>query len=217
MIIHKDIIQGTEAWDKIRYGKIGGTKSGGLFKDSDTLFYELLAEHTEPFEPNYDAFETPAMLRGHELEPQARHELGQYVGIEFNEVGWLQCENNPIVGISPDGISSDETVMCELKCLGGKKHVEIALMDGIHKDYLYQLVHYFTVNPKLETLYFAAYRPENQYRSLVVRTLKRDTILNVGTEKKMINCAVSDLVETSQAAAKIMKERIDEAINEMKF
>lgn len=217
MITYKDIIQGTEAWDKIRYGKIGGTKSGGLFKDSDTLFYELLAEHTEPFEPNYDAFETPAMLRGHELEPRARYELEQYVGIEFIEVGWLQCENNPIVGISPDGISSDETAMCELKCLGGKKHVEIALMDGIHKDYLYQLVHYFTVNPKLETLYFAAYRPENQYRSLVVRTLKRDTILNVGTEKKMINCAVSDLVETSTVAALVMKARIDKAINEMKF
>lgn len=217
MIIHRDIIQGTEAWDKIRYGKIGGTKSGGLFKDSDALFYELLAEHTEPFEPNYDVVETPAMLRGHELEPQARYELGQYVGVEFGEVGWLQCENNPIFGISPDGISVCETIMCELKCLGAKKHVEVALTDGIHKDYLYQLVHYFTVNPKLETLYFAAYRPENQYRSLVVRELKRDTILNVGTEKKMINCSVSDLVETSKAAAVIMKQRIDEAIENMKF
>lgn len=217
MIIHRDIIQGTEAWDRIRYGKIGGTKSGGLFKDSDALFYELLAEHTEPFEPNYDVFETPAMLRGHELEPQARYELGQYVGIEFNEVGWLQCENNPIVGISPDGISSDETVMCELKCLGAKKHVEVALTNGIHKDYLYQLVHYFTVNPKLETLYFAAYRPENQYRSLVVRELKRWTEVNIGTEKKPDLNSVSFLVETSQNAAEFMKRRIDRSIENMKF
>lgn len=217
MIIHRDIIQGTEAWDRIRYGKIGGTRSGGLFKDSDTLFYELLAEHTEPFEPNYDVFETPAMLRGHELEPQARYELGQYVGIEFNEVGWLQCENNPIVGISPDGISSDETVMCELKCLGAKKHVEVALTEKIHKDYLYQLVHYFTVNPKLETLYFAAYRPENQYRSLVVRELKRWTEVNTGTEKKPDLNSVSFLVETSQNAAEFMKRRIDRAIENMKF
>lgn len=217
MIIHRDIIQGTEAWDRIRYGKIGGTKSGGLFKDSDALFYELLAEHTEPFEPNYDVFETPAMLRGHELEPQARYELGQYVGIEFNEAGWLQCENNPIVGISPDGISSDETVMCELKCLGAKKHIEVALTNGIHKDYLYQLVHYFTVNPKLETLYFAAYRPENQYRSLVVRELKRWTEVNTGTEKKPDLNSVSFLVETSQNAAEFMKRRIDRAIENMKF
>lgn len=217
MIIHRDIIQGTEAWDRIRYGKIGGTRSGGLFKDSDTLFYELLAEHTEPFEPNYDVFETPAMLRGHELEPQARYELGQYVGIEFNEVGWLQCENNPIVGISPDGISSDETVMCELKCLGAKKHVEVALTNGIHKDYLYQLVHYFTVNPKLETLYFAAYRPENQYRSLVVRELKMATVLNVGTEKKAVNMSVSELVYISRTSSAIMKQRIDESIENMKF
>lgn len=217
MIIYKDIIQGTEAWDKIRYGKIGGTKSGGLFKDSDALFYELLAEHTEPFEPNYDVFESAAMLRGHELEPQARYELSQYVGIEFNEAGWLQCENNPIVGISPDGISADETVMCELKCLGAKKHVEVALTANIHKDYLYQLVHYFTVNPKLETLYFAAYRPENQYQSLAVRELKRDTTVNVGTEKKPINCTIADFVETSKAAAVIMKQRIDEAIERMKF
>lgn len=217
MIIHRDIIQGTEAWDRIRYGKIGGTRSGGLFKDADALFYELLAEHTEQFEPNYDVFESAAMVRGHELEPQARYELGQYVGVEFSEVGWLQCENNPIVGISPDGISSDETVMCELKCLGAKKHIEVALADKIHKDYLYQLVHYFTVNPKLETLYFAAYRPENQYRSLVVRELKTSTVLNVGTEKKPDNISILNLVETSQAAAKFMKQRIDRAIESMKF
>ncbi len=217
MITYKDIIQGTEAWDKIRYGKIGGTKSGGLFKDSDTLFYELLAEHTEPFEPNYDVFENAAMLRGHEFEPRARYELGQYVGVEFFEAGWLQCDENPMIGISPDGFTKDLKIMCELKCPGAKKHNVNIRTVGIHTDYVLQCVHYFVVNPLLELLYFDSFRPEHLYKPHSIRTINRQSLVNIGTEKTPKMFTVEKCVEMSKASALELKERIDKAIEEMKF
>ena len=47
MIAHFEIEQGSEEWLKIRYAKIGGTRSGGLFVESETLAIELLGEIIE--------------------------------------------------------------------------------------------------------------------------------------------------------------------------
>lgn len=209
---HTNIIQGTEAWHEIRYGKIGGSTSKGLFTKGDTLFYELLAEFTEPFEMDYDSFETPAMLRGHELEPRARMELGQFAGVEFTETGWLQCEEIPLLGISPDGITADWKISCELKCPGNKKHVESDLSEGILPEYIYQCIHYFTVNPHLEKHYFASYRPENTYTPLVVRVLTLDSVVNIGTNAKPVLKTVRTCVEMAKIAARELQKQIDDAI-----
>ena len=177
---YTNIIQGTEAWHEIRYGKIGGSTSKGLFTKGDGLFYELLAEMTEPFEMDYESFENMAMARGHELEPRARMELGQFAGVEFTETGWLQCEEISLLGISPDGITADLKISCELKCPSNKKHVESALSEEILPEYIHQCLHYFTVNPKLEKHYFASYRPENIFMPLVVRVLALGSVVNIG-------------------------------------
>ena len=74
MKIYSDIVQQTEAWERLKYGKIGGSRSEGLFVKSDTLFIEMLSEFTEPYEPDFDTFETKDTIRGNELEPRARYE-----------------------------------------------------------------------------------------------------------------------------------------------
>lgn len=215
MIIYSNIVQGTEAWERIRYGKIGGTRSGGLFTKTDSLLIDLLSEHTEPYAPDYDSFESYDMVRGHELEPRARMEIEQYAGVEFLEAGWWQCEENHLMGISPDGFTSDKKIACEIKCPAAKKHTIINLWDGIHPDYTRQCVHYFTVNPDLERLYFASYRPENQFYPLVIRMITRDGRINLGTEKTPVMKTVAQWVAESKAAAKQTSEKLAEMLENL--
>jgi len=146
MIARYDIQQGSLEWHEIRWGKIGGTLSAGLFVDSDTLFIDIISQLNEEFQP-IDSFTNYEMERGNDLEPFAREYLEEYTGLSFLECGWLQSEENKLLGISVDGIIEDETVSCEIKCLSRKKHMEILFNNEISKDKLFQCIHYFTVNP----------------------------------------------------------------------
>lgn len=183
MIAHWEIIQGSPEWHQIRYRKIGGTLSKGLLTDTDTLLNNLIAEHLEPFELDEDGFENEHMIRGKELEPEAVMKLSQYTGIEFTFCGWLQSVSIPLIGISPDAITSDLKVSAEIKCPAKEKHTKTVREGVIPSDYLNQCVHAFAVNPKLEKLYFCSYRPESS-KPLFVRELTRDSEVDLGFELK---------------------------------
>lgn len=183
MIARYDIVQGSEEWHKIKWGKIGGTRAIGLFVKSDTLTIEILSEVTEEYEVS-DDYQSKAMQRGEELEPEALYELMQYTGVKIKSVGWLQSKEYPLLGISPDGISECETIQFEVKCLERIKHVRVCIKDKIPSDHIDQCVHAFTVNPKLETLYFACYRPEAMKKLKVFR-LTRSSKIDLGLKKKI--------------------------------
>lgn len=185
MKIHYDIIQGTPEWFEIKYGKVGGSTSKGLFVPSDTLLLELLAEMTEPFVLDEDQFESPDMIRGKELEPLARSEAEKYTGINFVVPGWIQSLSIPILGISPDGLSEDLTISLEIKCPGPKRHIETVYNNEIPKDNIHQSLHYFTVNPKCEKHYFVSFRPESNY-PLWVKLLTLDSVIDLGTKAKPV-------------------------------
>lgn len=179
---YKDIIQGTEAWHLLRWARIGGTLSKGLSVNSDTLLIDILSQRAEEYEPE-DSFVNDAMKRGLDLEPFAREYLSDYTGIQFNESGWLQSEENELLGISPDGISECETVSCEIKCFGRVKHHGILFNNDIPLDNIDQCIHYFTVNPKLEKHYFIAFRPEAPKH--FIKLLTRDSLVDLGVKKKI--------------------------------
>src|ERR1700693_1039259 len=147
MKIYYDIVQGTEEWFALKYGKVGGSTSKGLFVPSDTLLLELLAESTEPFVMEDDSYENADMIRGKELEPFARSESEKYTGLKFTVPGWMQSLSIPILGISPDGITEDLTTTLEIKCPGAKKHISTVYANEIPSDNIHQSLHYFTVNP----------------------------------------------------------------------
>jgi hypothetical protein len=183
MQIHRDFEQGSEAWFRIKHGKIGGTRAKGLYVDSETLTLDILSERVEEFdEDDDDNYASEAMMYGIDLEPQARFELGKYTSLFFEEVAWIQS-GIPILGVSTDGLTKDETIACEIKCPQRKKHVLNCLEPGISKDYIHQCIHNFTCNDKLKTLYFASYRPQNNLVPLSVRKLTRDSIVDVGFKK----------------------------------
>ena len=181
MINYKEIEQGTLEWFEIKWGKIGGTLSKGLHTKTDTLFLDILSQQLEYFEP-VESFTSDAMQHGKDNEPFAREYLEKYTGLKFNETGWLQSEKNELLGISPDGITEDEKIACEIKCFGRKKHLEVLVSNEIPLDNIFQLVHYFTVNPKLEKLYFIAFRSESVKH--FIKELTLESVVNIGTKAK---------------------------------
>lgn len=177
-----DIEQGSLEWFEIKYRKIGGTLSKGLFVDSDTLFIDLLSQYLEEFEP-VDSFENADMERGKDLEPYALEYISTYTGINFGTTGWLQSKESKLLGISPDGISDCEEYSVEIKCLSRKIHTEIIYNNETPKEKIPQIVHYFTVNPKLKKHWFIAFRPESI--KPFIQEFTRDSIVDMGWKKKV--------------------------------
>jgi len=211
-----DIEQGTTEWHKIKHGVIGGTRAKGLFIKSDTLFYELLAEYIEEFdEDNDDSYQSEAMLRGTELEPEARIELSKYTGIEFVECGFIK-NDLPILGISPDGISKDFSIQCEIKCLSAKNHLKVCVTADIPLEYIPQCIHAFTVNTALESIYFISYRPES-IKPMFVKELKRDSLVNIGTNARPVSMSVNDCVQIAKTEAVRLDLEIKNTINLLKY
>jgi hypothetical protein len=205
MINHKEILQLTPEWAEIRWGKIGGTLSSGLLVKTDTLFIDILSQRLEYFEMS-DSFSNFHTERGLELEPFAVEFLEQKTEVKFGSTGWLQCEENELLGISPDGITEDETIQCEIKCLSRKEHLKILLADEIPSDKINQLVHAFLVNPKLKELHFFCYRPESVKH--FHKILGRSSTVNLGTKAKPINKTIDDWCKILRAEADILLKQI---------
>jgi len=212
MIAHKEIEQGSEEWHSIKWGKIGGTLAKGLFIKSDTLLIDILSQRLEGFD-FIESFTSDAMDRGNELEPEAREYLNQYTGLTLEEYGWLQSDENELLGISPDGMISDETVACEIKCFGRKKHMEILLSQEIPLENIPQCIHYFTVNPKLEKLYFIAYRPEAPKH--FIKELTRESMLNFGTKYKPVLESIEEATKVSLREANTLLTKINEKTKQL--
>jgi hypothetical protein len=216
MIAHYEIEQGSEEWYKIRYAKIGGTLSKGLFIKSDTLLEDVLSELCEEFDLK-DSYQNESMVRGSELEPEARKALSLYLGIELLETGWLQCEENEFLGISPDGITECETITAEIKCPASKKHLQTIRNNDIPNDNIHQCLHYFTVNPKLEKHYFCSYRPENIYKPIFVKELTRTSLIDLGTKSKPNVKTVEEWVAIAKQEAQELKEQIKIELTKLEF
>jgi hypothetical protein len=234
MIVREDIQQGTEEWHRIKWGKIGGTRAHSLLVDSETLLDELLAEITEEFD-YFEGYQSDAMTRGIFMEEDARQALSIYTGFKFIQVGWLQSETHPLLGISPDAMSEDMTASAEIKCPASKRHVRTCRKNEIPRDNIRQSVHYFTVNPKLEIHWFCSYRPEAM-KKIFVKKITRDCLVDIGLKEKakvprpdakgnlkeyvetvpMVR-SVQYWVDRALEAAESIEKRIKEEINKLEF
>lgn len=206
-MIRYDIEQGSEQWHEQRYGKITGTTSKGLFVDSDTLLNGLIACRLERFVLEPTGYQSEAMIRGDELEPFARMEISRKIGIKLIQAGWVQSDIS-IMGISPDGVSECETIMCEFKCPGKDVHTATLLANEIPVGNIHQCLHYFTVWPKLKELHFGSFRPESKYR-LFHKVLTPESPINIGTVKTPKLNTIANLVEIARKEAKRIEEDIE--------
>ena len=210
-----DLEQGSVDWHITRRGKVGGSSSKGLFVKSDTLLLEIVYEQTEPYDEFEETYVSAEMIRGIEMESEARNKLKEYTGICFIECGWIQSDID-LLGISPDGITEDLKHACEIKCPGGKKQVETAINNQIPLDNLHQCIHYFTVNDILETLTFLSYRPES-IKPMVVITLNRETLVNIGTNARPVFKTIRDVVEIAKTEALKIESKVKLTIERLQF
>jgi putative phage-type endonuclease len=212
MEAHFNIEQGSYEWHEIRHGKIGGTASKGLFVKSDTLLYELLAEKTESFIEE-ESYISDDMLRGMQLEPEARQWANENYKCEFIECGWIQSDIE-LLGISPDGITADFTQAIEIKCPQAKRHIQTVIDNDIPLDNLHQCLHYFTVNDRLEQLHFISYRPES-IKPVFTRTLTRESMINLGTKAKPVLKTVNEWVTIAKAEAVTLQYQLNQSLSKL--
>ena len=142
MKYHYDIPQGGETWHELRAGRIGGSeaaallvngKTGGLGAAAVSLCYEKAAEF---FTGPAESFQTYAMQRGNELEPQAR---AAYEAETFTDI--MQCgyiESGRLFGYSPDGLILNEGLI-EIKCPMGPEFVRFAHTREIDPKHVAQM------------------------------------------------------------------------------
>lgn len=128
MIIHRDFEQRSEAWFRARLGiptasafKTIVTPDGKLSKDARSEGYldELLAEWIlgVPLEN----FSSEWMLRGQELEPQARKAYEFLTDSTVEKVGFVTTDDG-LIGASPDGFVGERRLL-EIKSPSEKVHV----------------------------------------------------------------------------------------------
>ena len=213
MTPHFNIEQGSDEWHLIRQAKVGGSTSSQLHVKSDTLLEQLLAEMAEPFQvpDNYVSFD---MQRGKDLEPLAVAEVAKYTGLSFMSVGWLQSDECELIGASPDAITEDLTEIIETKCPNAKTHISYLRADILPIDYVDQVTHYFAIHPELQKVHFASYRPEC-IKPLFVKTVTRDTELNVGTRARPVMLSVGDYAKEKVTLAQSLTVRLKEEINKL--
>lgn len=205
-----DVCQGSEEWHKTRYGKIGGTSAGDLMSKTtyDKLKLDLIGSALEPFELE-ESFTSAAMQRGIELEPLARQYLEDYTGLVFNEYGWLQSDVD-CLGISPDGLTEDQTISCEIKC--PSKAVHMGYILGKTLPYFWQNINYFAINPKLEKHYFISYRPESAIPAHIVELTRDSEVFRT----KTIGGRIGDFADELRLKASQMNKELNELLTETK-
>ncbi len=179
-----------QAWLDARRGKITGTKLDGLIPKRGggykIGFYELIAERVA-----IPAGDESAMDRGHDREGDAMEMFAKETGkvVDPSLVIW-QRDDNEDIAISPDG-TIGKTEAAEVKCLSSARHVEAWLkkfyqklpdVEAIPDDYKYQVLQYFIVNDKLQTLYFIFFddrMPKQFFYLTINRTDVWETIKDI--------------------------------------
>lgn len=135
--------QGSEAWLQSRLGKPSAscfgkliTRTGKPSTSADNyingLIYELLSQEIT------QGHTSDAMIRGTELEPEARENYEFITGNEVKEVGFI-VDLNDTYGCSPDGLIGEDGGI-EIKCpLGATMVKYLRNPDELVKNYWQQI------------------------------------------------------------------------------
>ena len=162
MLIFNNLEQGSEEWLKLRMGipttsSFGsiitpeGKASKSMQDYSDKLLAELLFGYSEPY------FQTYAMQRGTELEPQAVAYYESIKKVKAKEVGFITTTDGRI-GCSPDRLIGDKGLL-EVKCPMEKQHTKNLISGEIDKKYIPQVMGQMWVS-KREWCDWMSYHPD---------------------------------------------------------
>lgn len=166
-------------WLNMKAGKFSGSDFHqylGLLKTgklSETAKKELSKKILENFGYRFDTFQTPAMVRGIELEPTAREVYSFVYGKDIAEVGFVDLEKYH-AGCSPDGVIYDEDgnikEIIEIKCPMIETFVSYLDPDFMNPDYATQCQFNMFITGA-DVCHFVVYHPDF---TLIVRDIPKD-------------------------------------------
>lgn len=144
--------QRSEAWFRARAGRVTASRAADFLKKTKSGYstsrqnyaVQLVAERLTGL-PQEDGFQSQAMVRGIELEPQAFAAYEAATGEMATRVGFLAHNELPI-GASPDGVIGDFDGILELKVPLPTTHLSYLRAKSLPADYLPQVQHLLLVS-----------------------------------------------------------------------
>lgn len=139
-----DIEQGKPEWHDARLGiptasvfdQILTTK-GEISTQREKLLYKLAGERVAGSAE--ESYSNTAMLRGIEMEPEARTLFEITTGLKVDQVGFCYSDESRKVGCSPDGKIVGVNEGLEIKCPSIAVHVEYLMKKKLPTKYFQQV------------------------------------------------------------------------------
>lgn len=171
-----EVVQGLPEWFSAKCGVPSAsnfdkivTAAGKPSKQCQKYLYRLAGE-TITGVPE-ETYQSPAMLRGVEIEASAR-EMYQFVtGREVKEVGFCIADDG--YGCSPDGLVGDDGLI-EIKCPIMSTHISYLLANALPVEYKQQLQGQLLVTGR-KWCDFVSYYPG--LKPLIIRTMRDEAFL----------------------------------------
>lgn len=192
-----EVEQGSPAWHSCRAGVItasmvkiarklsmaSGPNKGGPGEECKNYAFRLAVERIagEPLQD--DKFETYAMRRGHELEPDARR-AHERLGVVVRRAGFVTTDDGRI-GASVDGLI-DPNGAAEYKCLVSPEGLREILLNGSLDDFQDQMQTGLLVTER-EFMHFGLYCPalEAIGQDFTLRIVRRDEFYIKGLRRDL--------------------------------
>lgn len=174
MQIIKDIEQGSQEWLQLRLGIATAsnfkkiiTSTGAESKSLKDYAFELASDSllTEP----EASFQSEAMIRGNELEEEARSYYSFINDVKINQVTFIKKDE---IGYSPDGLIG-ENGLIEIKCPLKKNHLKYLIDNKLPSDYKPQVQGGLYISER-EYCDFISYHPlfKDDKKMFVVRVYR---------------------------------------------
>ena len=170
--------QGSPEWLQDRLGVITGTRLKAVMgtpKAQDTLINELIAEYFT--EQPKETYKSDNMQRGNDEEQFALKQYREQTGKKMESFGLCLHDKYDWLGLSPDGFTKNLKHGAEVKAPNTDTLVGYLRAGVIPKEYYWQVVQYFIVNEKLETLDFLPYDPRiklNKLQLVPIRVTRKE-------------------------------------------
>lgn len=182
-----DFEQGSDDWFDIRCGVVTASvadkilsSTGKPSTQAKDLIYKLAAESVSKEKTSIKQNEW--MLRGVEMESEARDWASFYLGKEISEVGFIRSSKMNI-GCSPDGLLLDEKQGVEIKCPAPHTHVKYILNGALPTEYKAQVQfsllvtgfdvwHFISYHPDMKKLHIEVERDEKWINEMIAQLEK---------------------------------------------
>lgn len=178
--------QGTEEWLTARLGIATATGVSNIVTQSGekssawtSYLAELIAESIEGLTED---FKSSDMLRGNQLEEQARMAYEFATGNDVVQVGGVYRNADKDMMVSPDGLIPTLRKGLEIKCPKMKTHIKYIIEGVVPREYIIQVQVALWVTG-YDSWDFVSYCPEYQKQTLFIHTTERDPVLMKAFDK----------------------------------